>query len=71
MHMVHKHKYRQHTYTLKIKTPKALGFPLTFFKFSHFKKFSLIGGRGDGSVVKSTDCSSRVPEFNSQQSYGG
>ena len=25
----------------------------------------------DGSVVKSTDCSSRGPEFNSQQSHGG
>jgi hypothetical protein len=24
-----------------------------------------------GSVVKSTDCSSRGPEFNSQQSHGG
>ena len=25
----------------------------------------------DGSAVKSTDCSSRGPEFNSQQSHGG
>jgi len=25
----------------------------------------------DGSVVKSTDCSSRGPEFNSQQPHGG
>jgi len=35
------------------------------------------GGRGgeegwrDGSVVKSTDCSSRDPEFKSQQPHGG
>jgi hypothetical protein len=28
-------------------------------------------GWRDGSVVKSTDCSSRGPEFNSQQPYGG
>ena len=29
------------------------------------------GGWRDGSVVKSTDCSSRGPEFDSQQSHGG
>jgi hypothetical protein len=29
------------------------------------------GGWSDGSVVKSTDCSSRGPEFNSQQPRGG
>jgi hypothetical protein len=29
------------------------------------------GGRRDGSVVKSTDCSSRSSEFKSQQSHGG
>jgi hypothetical protein len=29
------------------------------------------GGWRDGSVVKSTDCSSRSPEFNSQQPHGG
>jgi len=28
-------------------------------------------GLGDGSAVKSTDCSSRGPEFNSQQPHGG
>jgi hypothetical protein len=28
-------------------------------------------GWGDGSVVKSTDCSPRGPEFNFQQSHGG
>ena len=28
-------------------------------------------GELDGSVVKSTDCSSRGPEFNSQQPHGG
>jgi hypothetical protein len=27
-------------------------------------------GRRDGSEVKSTDCSSRGPEFNSQQPHG-
>jgi hypothetical protein len=29
------------------------------------------GGWRDGSVVKSTDCSSKGPEFSSQQSHGG
>jgi hypothetical protein len=28
-------------------------------------------GWRDGSAVKSTDCSSRGPEFNSQQLHGG
>jgi hypothetical protein len=28
-------------------------------------------GWSDGSAVKSTDCSSRGPEFNSQQPHGG
>jgi hypothetical protein len=28
-------------------------------------------GWRDGSVVKNTDCSSRNPEFNSQQPHGG
>jgi len=31
----------------------------------------LVTGTGDGSVVKSTDCSSRGPESNSQQPHGG
>jgi len=37
-----------------------------------FKKLRIfiLGWRG-GSVVKSTDCSSRGPEFNSQQPHGG
>ena len=30
-----------------------------------------IRGWGDGSEVKSTDYSSRAPEFNSQQPHGG
>jgi hypothetical protein len=34
------------------------------------KNWSLVGWR-DGSVVKSTDCSSRGPEFNSQQPLDG
>jgi hypothetical protein len=33
-------------------------------------KVKLMGWRDD-SVVKSTDCSSRGPEFNSQQPHGG
>jgi hypothetical protein len=35
------------------------------------KKKKNIQGWRDGSVVKSADCSSRGPEFNSQQSHGG
>jgi hypothetical protein len=34
-------------------------------------KENLPGAWSDGSVVKSTDCSSRGPEFESQQSHGG
>jgi hypothetical protein len=30
-----------------------------------------VGGWRDGSVVKSTDCSFRGPEFNSQQPHDG
>jgi hypothetical protein len=35
-----------------------------------FKKDNIMGWR-DGSAVRSTDCSSRGPEFNSQQPHGG
>jgi hypothetical protein len=34
------------------------------------KKMTKVGWR-DGAAVKSTDCSSRGPEFNSQQLHGG
>jgi hypothetical protein len=34
------------------------------------KKWGLMGWR-DGSAVKSTDCSSKGPEFKSQQPHGG
>jgi hypothetical protein len=36
-----------------------------------FKEILLNLGAGESSVVKSTDCSSRGPEFNSQQPHGG
>ena len=41
--------------------------------FSMATQFKIDGLRGwrDGSEVKSTDCSSRGPEFNSQQPHGG
>jgi hypothetical protein len=32
---------------------------------------TMIQGWRDGSVIKSTDCFSRGPEFNSQQRHGG
>jgi hypothetical protein len=35
------------------------------------KKERQIWGWRDGSVVKSTDCSSKGPEFKSQQPHGG
>jgi hypothetical protein len=50
---------------LKCTSPSNL--PLVFF----FLERSTFGGWRDGSVVKSTDCSSRGPEFNSQQPHGG
>jgi len=34
-------------------------------------KYIYIWGWRDGSVVRSTDCSSRGPEFKSQQPHGG
>jgi hypothetical protein len=34
------------------------------------KKRNTSGGWGDSLVAKSTDCSSRGPEFNSQQPHG-
>jgi hypothetical protein len=34
-------------------------------------KNALPWGWRDGSAVKSTDCSARSPEFNSQQPHGG
>jgi hypothetical protein len=41
---------------------------LYYISFLFKKAFS---GWKDGSVVKSSDCSSRDPEFNSQQPHGG
>jgi hypothetical protein len=35
------------------------------------RKKEIEEGWRDGSVVKSTDCSSRGPEYNSQQPHGG
>jgi hypothetical protein len=34
-------------------------------------KMSSLGGWRDGSAIKSTGCSSKGPEFNSQQPHGG
>ena len=45
-------------------TLKALGSIFNPFIERH-------GGWRDGSVVKSTDCSSEGPEFKFQQPYGG
>jgi hypothetical protein len=43
-----------------------------FFFFSpKVVTLKIKGCRRDGSVVKSTDCFSRGPEFNSQQPHGG
>jgi len=39
--------------------------------FTTVVKSGAAGGWRDDSVVKSTDCSSRGPEFNSQQPHGG
>jgi hypothetical protein len=40
-------------------------------KMKGFFKTSLSWGWRDGSVAKSTDCSSEGPEFASQQTHGG
>jgi hypothetical protein len=40
------------------------------FMVKVLKKLGIVGWR-DGSVVDSTDCSSRGPEFKSQQPHGG
>ena len=52
------------------KVPNLYSYP--YFEHQDLAKirFSASGWR-DGSVVKSTDCSSRGPEFNSQQPHGG
>jgi hypothetical protein len=34
-------------------------------------KIRILRGWRDDSAVKNTDCSSRDPEFNSQQTHGG
>ena len=41
--------------------------PIFFFSFKNL----LFRSWRDGSAVKSTDCSSKGPEFNSQQPHGG
>jgi len=43
---------------------------MKFLNEKTFLKDPKLGWR-DGSVVKSTDCSSRGPEFNSQKPHGG
>jgi hypothetical protein len=40
-------------------------------QFNYISLKLTIGGWRDGSVVKSTDCSSEGPEFKSQQPHGG
>jgi hypothetical protein len=40
-------------------------------KEKNYRIKSEIWGLGDVSEVKSTDCSSRGPEFNAQQPHGG
>jgi hypothetical protein len=42
-----------------------------FLMSSIWAKCYCQGGWRDGSEVKSTDCSSRGPEFNFQQPHGG
>jgi hypothetical protein len=48
----------------------GMGFGLLRFYVHLFVK-NFVSGWKDGSVVKSTDCSSRSPEFNFQQLHGG
>jgi hypothetical protein len=50
-------------------------FFVCFVLFSHLSgtkvKYGKVKGWRDGSVDKSTDCSSEGPEFKSQQPHGG
>jgi hypothetical protein len=41
-----------------------------FYQLKPMAKKVYLGGWRDGSAVKNTDCSSRGPEFNSQQPHG-
>jgi hypothetical protein len=53
-------------------TPRILSILYNLFQYYtvfNYRKYFL--GWRDDSEVKSTDCSSRGPEFNSQQSHGG
>ena len=51
---------------------QKLGIPkIQFTDHMTLKKKKDQRGRRDGTVVKSTDCSSRGPDFNSQQTHGG
>ena len=49
---------------------EILSCPTSGFLFFFYLRFKF-GGWRDGLEVKRTDCSSRGPEFNSQQPHGG
>jgi hypothetical protein len=51
-----------------LQCPRCMGAECNFHVLSNK---SLDRGWRDGSAVKSTGCSSRGPEFNSQQPHGG
>jgi hypothetical protein len=50
---------------------KLFGHKSVVLYYSLFVGRCKLKGWRDGSEVKSTDCSSRSPEFNSQQLHGG
>jgi hypothetical protein len=49
----------------------SLGYSEMMSQETRQKNKTELGGWRDGSGVKSTGCSSRGPEFNSQQPHGG
>jgi hypothetical protein len=61
--LFHKVVYDFHEHTV------AQPHPILYIHSYRFKRVTA-GGWGDGSAVKSTDCSSEGPEFKSQQPYG-
>jgi hypothetical protein len=63
MHTVHKHTGKTPTHKIKSETQ-------TNIREERSLRRNQNGWR-DGSAVKNTDCSSRGPEFNSQQPHGG
>ena len=58
-------------YIVCMLTYNLVHFHIQYIKIHDLFKNLVDKGWKDGSAVKSTDCSSRGPEFNSQEPHGG